>query len=128
MRALGKALYYLSGAKTAVDLLKTVAEVQNKLNDGTITGAVTAAGTSAGALCGAAFSAAAGAAMAAGLLLILKELDPEGNLGGITKPIDDFIEKMSGWNPSRDDLGFGDLLDGASKLLPFKSGVDIFWV
>lgn len=124
---LAGALYFLSGASTAVGILRTIAELQTKLNAGTLGGAVTTAGSASGTAFGTAFAAAAGAAMAAGLLLVLRELDPNGSLGGLTKPIDDFVEKMTGWNPGRDGLGFNDVLNGASKLLPGRDGIDRLW-
>lgn len=123
IKGLAGALYWLSGASTAVGILKTIAELSSKLSTGTTAGALSTAATTTGTAFGTAFAVAAGAAIAAGLLVTLRELDPAGNLGGLTKPVDDFIKKHTGWDPAKDGLTPGNVLDGLDKFLPFKAGI-----
>ncbi|WP_245445732.1 phage tail tape measure protein [Metarhizobium album] len=127
LRLLGSALYFLSGASTVAGILKTVAGIQGALNASTAAGGLQGAAATSGTAFGTLFAAAAGVAIAAGLLVTLRDLDPEGNLGGITKPVDDFIEKHTGWNPAKDGLSPWDVFEGLGKVLPGFSGVPAIW-
>ena len=124
LRLLGSALYFLSGASTVAGILKTVAGIQGALNASTAAGGLQGAAATSGTLFGTLFAAAAGAAIAAGLLVTLRELDPKGDLGGITKPVDDYIEKHTGWNPARDGATPTQLGDTLLNALPGGSGLN----
>lgn len=115
---LGRALMFLSGISTAAGILKTIAEVQGALNGAGAAGNLKTAATVSGTAFGTMFAAAAGVAIAAGLLVTLRDLDPKGDLGGLTKPVDDWIEKHTGWNPSKDGLSFSDVGDQLTNLIP----------
>lgn len=121
VRGLAGALFFLSGASTAVGILKTIAGLSGTLSSAAAGASLTGTATSMGTTFGAAFAAAAGAAIAVGLLAALRELDPKGDVWGITKPIDDFFENWTGWNPANDGLGFDTVMH---SLLPFTKGID----
>lgn len=122
IRSLGAALYFLSGASTVAGILKTVAGIQGALTSSAVGGGLKGAAVSSGTLFGTMFAAAAGAAIAAGLLVTLRELDPKGDLGGITKPVDDYIEQTTGYNPAKDGATPTEAGDKALSLLPGGSG------
>lgn len=127
IRSLGAALYFLSGASTVAGILKTVAGIQGALNASTAAGGLQGAAATSGTAFGTLFAAAAGVAIAAGLLVTLREFDPNGDLGGITKNIDEFVEKQTGWNPSKDGLSPWDAFEGLGKVLPGFAGVPALW-
>lgn len=122
---LGSALMFLSGMSTAIGILKTVAGMSSTL--GAATATVAGQGATMGTAFGTAFAAAAGVAIGAGLLTALRELDPEGNLWGLTKPIDDFVEKHTGWNPAGDGLSFSDIAKGLTENFPGTGPIKKAW-
>jgi TP901 family phage tail tape measure protein len=122
VRGLAGALFFLSGASTAVGILKTIAGLSGTLSSAAAGASLTGTATSMGSVFGTAFAASAGAAIAAGLLMALKELDPKGDLWGLTKPVDDFVQKLTGYSPSKDGLNFDTI---KHALLPFTKGTDL---
>jgi TP901 family phage tail tape measure protein len=124
VRGLAGALFFLSGASTAVGILKTIAGLSGTLAGAATGASLTGTATSMGTTFGAAFASAAGAAIAVGLLAALKGLDPTGDLWGTTARFDDWVKNKTGWSPSKDGLSAEQITD---TLLPFKGSAKTLW-
>jgi hypothetical protein len=94
--AIGKALKGLAGAAFAADLAAT--------------------GTSAGGIFGKAFGIAAKGAIVAAVIAALQVFDPQGNLGGLTKPIDDAIRESLDLPAKDTGITPGEIVDGLGNL------------
>ena len=119
VKKLSGALYWLSGASTAVGILKTIADLSGKFGGGATASALGTAATASGTAYGQLFAAAAGSAIAAGILVALRELDPKGDLWGTTTDFDAWVKEKTGWSPSQDGWSPGQVAD---ELLPFRKG------
>lgn len=110
-------------AGVAISTISTLAFGVTDLAAGGLAKTLTAAGSTSGALFGKAFGLAARlaivAAIAAATAEILQTVDPKGNLGGLTKPLDDYLREKLGL-PSKDTgitpgevwTGLGNLFGG----------------
>lgn len=81
------------------------------------TGAAAAAGTRWGSALGLAARVAIVAAFAGIFLEIMKQFDPKGNLGGITKPIDDAIRSALGIKAKDEGVTPGEIWRGLTGTL-----------
>lgn len=78
-------------------------------------GAVGGAGTKWGAAFGAAARVAVVAAFAGVMLEILKQFDPKGNLGGLTKPVDDWLRDKMGLQPKEGGVTPDEIIEWWNK-------------
>lgn len=89
------------------------------------TGAAAAAGTKWGAALGAAARVAIVAAFAGIFLEIMQQFDPKGNLGGITKPIDDAIRSALGIKAKDEGVTPGEIWRGLTGGLSDEEKADV---
>lgn len=108
---LGKAVAGVA-LNTIVGLSGAVADAAG----GGLANAMETAGSSAGGLYGKAFALAARLAIIAGIAAVTMELlqtyDPKGNLGGITKPVDDWLRNKLGLPEKDTGITPGEIWDG----------------
>ncbi|MCZ7857075.1 hypothetical protein O9X81_10640 [Agrobacterium salinitolerans] len=108
---LGKAVAGVA-LNTIVGLSGAVADAAG----GGLAKAMETAGSSAGGLYGKAFALAARLAIIAGIAAVTMELlqtyDPKGNLGGITKPVDDWLRNKLGLPEKDTGITPGEIWDG----------------
>lgn len=108
---LGKAVAGVA-LNTIVGLSGAVADAAG----GGLAKAMETAGSTSGGLYGKAFALAARLAIIAGIAAVTMELlqtyDPKGNLGGITKPVDDWLRNKLGLPEKDTGITPGELWDG----------------